>query len=266
MDVKARIRSALITVDDDVVEELAQHASAIYASARAEGGDAAEAGRRVDDQIQAWATDPAVLRRRPKRPAIVEPPSMGSAGLATVLQDVRYAWRLIRRQPAYAALLVATMALGISATTVLGSVAYGVLLKPLPWANAPRLARVYESRQGSTRRLRAIMTNASYVAWRTAPQTLDAIGAWATSQMTITGEDRAERIRVAEVTPSLLPMLEARALVGRIFVDGDDAPARSSIALISHALWQQRFGSRPDISGTTLRLNGKAYTIRSEER
>src|SRR3954464_14116067 len=100
MDVKARIRSALITLDDDVVEELAQHASAIYAAARAEGCDAPEAERRVDDQIQAWATDPAVLRRRPTRAVVVEPPSMGGAGLATVLQDVRYAGRLINGQPA----------------------------------------------------------------------------------------------------------------------------------------------------------------------
>ena len=76
--------------------------------------------------------------------------------LPAILGDVRYAWRLLKRQPAYAALLVATMALGISATTVLGSVTYGVLLKPLSWANAPRLVRLYETRQGNTRRLRAV--------------------------------------------------------------------------------------------------------------
>ena len=71
------------------------------------------------------------------------------------MQDTRYAWRLLRRQPAYAALVIATMGLGIAATTVLGSVAYGVLLKPLPWADAPRLVRLYETaraaRGGSVR-------------------------------------------------------------------------------------------------------------------
>jgi putative ABC transport system permease protein len=178
MDWKTRIRSALAPqpIDEDVVEELAQHAAAAYAAARAEGCDLADADRRVAQQIQAWAADPALLRRRPKREPAIVPPAGAASPLAVVAQDTRYAWRLLRRQPAYAALVIATMALGIAATTVLGSVAYGVLLKPLPWADAPRLVRLFETRQGSTRRFRPMMTNSTYVAWRDASSTLDAIG------------------------------------------------------------------------------------------
>src|SRR5215203_2527871 len=112
--------------DEDVLEELAVHAAAIYAAARAEGCDLRESEARVEEQIQAWTADSVLLRRRRRRrPAVVPPPAQGS-GIDTVLQDARYAWRLLRRQPAYAVVLVATMALGIAATTVLGSVTYGV--------------------------------------------------------------------------------------------------------------------------------------------
>src|SRR5499427_8976716 len=111
------------------------------------------------------------------------------------VQDLRYAWRLLRKQPAYATLVVATMALGIAATTVIGSVAYGVLLKPLPWADAPRLVRLYESREGSTRRFGPMMTNGTFRAWQeTTPETLDALGAWSADQVTFAGETAAERI------------------------------------------------------------------------
>src|ERR1700752_5049612 len=103
------------------------------------------------------------------------------------LQDLRYAWRLLRQQPAYPTLVVATMALGIAATTVVGRVAYGVLLKPLPWADAPRLVRLYETREGSTRRFRSMMTNASYRAWREQATTLDGLGAWSVERVAMAG-------------------------------------------------------------------------------
>ncbi len=119
-----------------------------------------------DGGVQAWVDNAASLRRRPKAVPAVIPPVPVTNHIAAVRQDVRYAWRVIKRQPGYAALLIATMALGIAATTLLGSVAYGVLLKPLPWANAPRLVRFYETRQGSTRRTPPVMTNLAYLEWQ----------------------------------------------------------------------------------------------------
>src|SRR5258708_33076772 len=108
MDWKTRIRSALgSTLDDDVLEELAQHAAATYASARAEGCDAEEAERRVTRQIHAWATDPALLRRRPKREPAIEPPTGSASSLGAAAHDARYAWPLLLRPPAYDSLGIA---------------------------------------------------------------------------------------------------------------------------------------------------------------
>src|SRR4051812_15794464 len=263
MDCKARVRGVFAgtTVDDDIVEELAVHAEALYASARAEGCDTREAGRRVEQQIAAWVANPALLRRRPRRAAVVAPPGGSASPLTSVPQDARYAWRLIRRQPAYSALVVATMALGIAATTVLGSVAYGVLLKPLPWADAPRLVRVYETRQGSTRRFRPTMTNLTYRAWREASATLDALGAWSGQRVALAGQVQASRILITQVTPTLFPMLQAVPALGRGFIAGDDEPGRAPVTVLSYGLWQQQFGGRTEAIGQTIRFDTTVYTV-----
>src|SRR5262245_11758366 len=257
MDWKTRIRSAFDTrvPDEDVIEELAQHAAATYASARAEGLEPAEADRRVEQQIGAWTANPALLRRRPKREAAVAPPPASGSGITRVAQDARYAWRLLRRQPSYAALVVATMALGIAATTVLGSVAYGVILKPLPWADAPRLVRLYETRQGSTRRFGPMMTNVTYNEWVRDPTTLDAIGAWSVGRLTVFNSGGGERIKVGNVTPGLLSMLRAVPVAGRLFVAGDEEAGRPQIVMLSYGLWQEQFGGRADAIGRTIELD-----------
>ena len=277
MNWKKRIESAFepARLDDDVLEELAQHAAATYAAARAEGCDAAHADARVDRQIAAWTANPALLRRRPKREPAVVPPAVPGSPLGSILQDLRYSWRLLRRQPAYAALVVATMTMGIASTTVLGSVAYGVLLKPLPWADAPRLVRLYETRQGSTRRLQPVMTNGLFLAWRDAPSsTLDALGAWSVRTAILSDGENAQQLRVAGVTPGMIDLVGGRPAIGRLFVDDDaraagaaagsggaDAKGPPQVAIISHGLWQQRFGGRADAIGQTLRLDGASYEV-----
>lgn len=274
MDWKTRIRSAFTSApDEDVIEELAGHAAAIYASARAEGCGRDEAGRRVDEQIGVWAANPALLTHRPKREAAVVPPATTASAAAGALQDARYAWRLLKRQPAYAAVLVATIALGIAATAVLGSVTYGVLLKPLPWTDAPRLVRLYESRQGGTQRFSPMLTNGAYVPWHDNPSaTLDALEAWSTRRAILTGVGPSQPIQVAGVTPRLLEVVGGTPLVGRLFVAEDahdirvtpaGAPADGSVptAIISYGLWQQQFGGRADVLQQPLRLDGVTYAI-----
>ncbi len=263
LDWKARLieRFGSMPVEDEVLDELAQHAAATYASARAEGAAPDEAERRVETQIRAWVSDPSLLTRRPRRAPAVEPPPGSASPLSSIVQDARYSMRLLRRQPAYAALVIATMALGIAATTVLGSVTYGVLLKPLPWADAPRLVRLYETRQGSTRRFRPMMTNLTYRAWVDSSTTLDTLGAWSGEQVALANDAHAARISIADVTPSLFPMLGASPRAGRLFAAGDEQPGRPPIVILSYGLWQQQFGGRPDVVGQRLQLDATTYTV-----
>ena len=263
IDWKAQVRAALPpSADEGVVEELAQHAATTYAAARADGVDPPEARQRAADQIAAWAADPAVRAKRPRRPAAVTPPpATGGSRLSAVLQDGRYAVRLMRRQPGHTAIVVATMALGIAATTLLGSVAYGVLLKPLPWADAPRLVRLYETRQGSTKRFRPMMTNGTYRAWREGTRMLDALGAWSNEQVALSDRPGTARIAICDVTPSLFPLLQASPAIGRAFAKGEDEPGRPPIAILSYGLWQQQFGGRADAVGARIRFDTTTYTV-----
>src|SRR5439155_16937137 len=170
MDWKSRVRTAFAGAshmpDDDVIEELAQHARAMYDTARADGCSHEEAEQRLVAQLDRWRLDAASLRRSSRRPPAVEPPRAASASspLAGLSQDVNYSLRLLRRQPRFALLVTLTMALGISATTVLFSVTYSVLMKPLPWPNADRIVRLKETRGGIAPRFNSF-TNAAYVAW-----------------------------------------------------------------------------------------------------
>jgi putative ABC transport system permease protein len=263
MNWHARIRAAFgpLTPEADVIEELAQHAEATYAAQRADGASETDAIARVDEQIAAWITDPSLFHRRPRRAPAVLPPGPTSRRIG-LLQDVHYAARQLRRQPGYAAVVIATMALGIAATTVLVSVAYGVLLKPLPWVNAPRLVRLYETRQGATGRFQPMMTNASYLAWRqSVPTTLDAIAAWSGRRATLRGRGEPRQLKVADVTPGLFEMLGSAPAIGRTFAAREEDPGRPCVVIISHGFWQEQFGGRPDILGERARLDGTPCEI-----
>ena len=263
MDWKPQIRAALADAhtvpDEDVLEELAQHAAASYETARADGCDHEEADRQVRALLASWRGDASVLRRRPWRPLAVEAPAESRSPVAGIARDAQYALRLLRRQPGYALVGILTMALGIGAATTLFSVTYGVLMKPLPWPDADRLVRLSETRQGATRARPWTMTNGTYLAWRDEPSTvIEELGAWSTSTLTVAGTGSAERLRVAAVSPSVFSLLRVRPVLGASFADKED---RTPLALVSYGLWQQRFGGHPDVVGRSIQLDGALYTI-----
>ena len=260
----AHIRTAFgaSAPDDEIIEELAQHAAAMYHAARADGADDAAAGRTVDEQIAVWVREAPVMRRRPRRAPAIEPPPLSRSSASSFFLDVRYALRLLRHQPGYSAVVIATMALGIAATTVLASVTYGVLLKPLPWADAPRLVRLYETRQGSTRRFQPMMTNASYLAWRDpAPSTLDGLGAWSARHVTLTDAGEPRQIRVAGVTPGLFGLLGAVPAIGRSFANGEEQTGRPCLAILSDGFARELAGAPDGAIGRSIRLDGASCTV-----
>ncbi len=178
------------------------------------------------------------------------------------LQDLRYGVRLLRRQPGFAAVAILTMALGISATTMLFSVAYGVLLKPLPWPEAERLVRVTETRQGRTGRVPGTVSNATFLAWREQPSTIEDLGGWRTLTSTLTGAGDPVRVPIISTTPSLFrdsesPSADRTAVPRR----RRRAQASPELVILSYGLWQERFGGRPEIMGDVVRLDDRPHTI-----
>jgi putative ABC transport system permease protein len=256
--VRHAFTNASHTPDLDVIEELAQHARTMYETARADGCTHDEADRRVADQIDRWRLDAAALRHRSRRPPVVEPPASASPSLLTGLaQDIRYAARLLRRQPRHALLTIVTMALGIGAASILFSVTYGVLVKPLAWPAADRMVVLKETRGGSPPRFGAF-TNAAYLAWKDDATTLEQMAAWSQRLVTISGRGEPERIRITAASAGLFPVLGARPLVGSLFEPKDEA---SPVIVLSESLWRQRFGADPAAVGTLLNLDGQAHTV-----
>lgn len=247
--------------DPDVLDELSMHAAAHYEAMRAEGHPSDEAERRVDDLIGVWVEEAADLRRTAKRAAAVLPPSAHGAWLAGVMQDIRYGVRLLARQPGVSVVAIATVALGIGATTLLFSLAYGVLLKPLPWPEADRLVRLTETRDGRAGRVLGTLSNGTFLAWRDQPSTIEDIGGWRTETATLTGAGDPVRVPIIPTTPSLFRVLRVMPSIGRLFNEGEGATAGPGALLLSHRLWQQRFGGSPDVIGRVVRLNERPCTI-----
>jgi putative ABC transport system permease protein len=248
-------------LDDDVVEELAQHARAMYDQARAEGAARDEALRRVDVQIALWAGDATLLtRRRPHAAAIEAPPVTDRSWTHGLINDARYGLRLLRRQWAFTLLAVTTMALGIGVATTLFSVVYGELFRPLPWPGHDRLAVVKEARGGRAPHFGDI-SNATYLAWRDDAATLDGLAAWSPSTVTVSGHGDAERINIAAVTGDLFRLLGAAPLLGTLLEPGDDAGARGPVIVLSEGLWRRRYGADPQVTGRPVEIDGVSHTI-----
>lgn len=177
-------------------------------------------------------------------------------------QDAGYAFRVFRRGPGFHAVAILTMALGIGAATMLFSVADGVLLKPLPWAEAESLVRITETRQGRAARIVGTVSNGTFLAWHDHPSaTVEALGGWLTQTATLTGAGDPVRVSLIPTTPSLFPMLRARPLSGRLFHEGEGGRNQPAAVILSFGLWRERFGGQTDVLGELAHFDGKPYTI-----
>jgi len=248
-------------VDGDVLDELAQHAESTYDELRADGVSEQDALAKIDRLIDGWRTDPAALQRAVRRSIAVVPPSTSRSFFSGTIADALYGLRLMRSRPGYTAITVLTIALGVAAVTTLFSVAYGVLLRPLSWANGDGLVRVIESRGGKQGRIPGTMMNGSYVAWEDQPQTIEGIASWRDGTVTLTGVGDATRVTVASVTPSMFGVLRVQPLRGRAFAPEEGRQGNARFAILSYAIWQQQFGGREDVLNQQIVLDGSPYTI-----
>jgi putative ABC transport system permease protein len=181
-----------------------------------------------------------------------------ATGLEDLARDVRFGWRALLRAPTFLVVAVLTLALGIGATTAMFSVVYGILLRPLPYADQDRLVEIVH--QGATGQL--LGSPAAYFGYRDHNRTFDAIGHWDwdSSPVTVTGDGEPESVTSLEVTHEVLPILAATPMAGRTFSAEDDRPGAAPTVMISHGYWQRRFGGTPAI-GRTLMVEGVAREI-----
>ena len=178
-----------------------------------------------------------------------------------LVQDVRYGFRSLRHARIFTAASVATLALGIGATTAIFSVVDAVLLRPLPYADPNGLVMLWEHHmsQGSEHN---VTGPANFLDWRDEARSFSAMAAFVGTRVTVVtpgGEPVSEQSRYASA--ELLPMLGVRPVVGRLYTRAEDTPAAGRVAVIDYGLWQRRFGGRRDVIGTTVQINGNDVTV-----
>lgn len=188
------------------------------------------------------------------------PPLKGSSPMRNVLQDLRYAVRLLRRSPGFTATIVLTLALGIGANTALFSVVDALLFKPLPYPGADRLyaiALANDTPQGYH-----YWPHPKYAAFAREQTVFEGTAAYARNELTIAAGEEPRRLEAEVVSAGYFPLLGVSAALGRVFTPQEnEVAARDAVVVLSDALWRSAYGADPQVVGRTLRLKNRNYSI-----
>ncbi|MBZ5537612.1 MAG: ABC transporter permease [Acidobacteriia bacterium] len=184
----------------------------------------------------------------------------GGRWLEHLLQDIRYGARMLRKNPAFTAVAVVTLGLGIGAVTAIISVVNGFLFRPLPYRDPARLV-VLHSR--NLRGVLAWMGNSlpDFDEWRGSNHTFEGMAAYAEDSFNLSFNDRPERVQGTAVSASLFSLLGVAPVLGRGIYPDEDRADGAGVVVLGHDLWRHRFGADPAIIGRTVRVNAHAYTV-----
>jgi len=244
-----------------IVEELAQHLADCYTELLAGGLTAAEAERQTraelsGSELLAWEL------RRVERQITQEPIVLGTNRRANMIadlwQDLRFGARMLRKQPGFSLIAVLTLALGIGANTAIFSLIDAVLLQELPYREPGRVVVLWAS---NPRASEAPLASADVAAWRAGTQSFAQVTAFMPQTADLTEQGEPERIGGTAVTPEFFQTIGIEPLLGRAFTPEESQPGAASVGLISHSLWQRRFGADPALLGKEIVVNGSKLTV-----
>jgi putative ABC transport system permease protein len=178
--------------------------------------------------------------------------------MQTLLQDARYAIRLLRRSPGFAATATLTLALSIGASAAIFSAVRGVLVAPLPYSDPDRLVRLFEEAPTSPH---FPMAPADFRDYRAELQTFDGIAAYIRADLQLGDSQQPEHLRGMQVTAGFFNLLGHQTVLGREFEVKDEIPGNNDVAILSHSLWMRRFNGNPAIVGSAVRLSGRMFRV-----
>jgi predicted permease len=183
----------------------------------------------------------------------------GSAIFERLLQDVRYAFRQLQKNSGFTAICAITLALGIGATTTIFSVVDSVLLRPLPYPNAPRVVRIWNT--FTPRGMMEIpFSEPEFNEFRQG-QSFAHLAGFSVGMLTLTGNGDPLHLTASWGTPDFFSVLGSTPFLGRVFTSDEQQQGHTQVALISHRLWQNRFASSRQIVGKSILLNGQSSTV-----
>jgi putative ABC transport system permease protein len=180
------------------------------------------------------------------------------ASLANLRCDLSYGFRMLRKNPGFTVVAVLTLALGIGANTAMFSVVDSILLRALPYKDSERLVVVWEK---PPKGMRNSVSAANFLDWREQNNVFENLVAISPSSFNLSGKDKPERLTGMSTSWDFFKLLGVQPALGRSFSASDDVAGAPRVAVISHALWQRKLASDPDIVGRSLTVDGSPCTI-----
>jgi putative ABC transport system permease protein len=180
--------------------------------------------------------------------------------LETFLQDIRYAFRMLRKNPGFTVVAVLTLALGIGANTAIFSVVYAVVLKPLPFPDSEQLYTIFQQRTKDA----SVQGGFSYLDLQDviAQDTVfSGMTGAASHELTLTGHGDPFIVRVADVTPEVFSIFKQQPILGRMFRAEDGKPGAAHVVILNEGVWRSVFSADPSIIGASINLDKRAFTV-----
>jgi len=178
--------------------------------------------------------------------------------LQSLWQDLRFGARALGRTPAFAAIAIITLALGIGANAAIFSVVNAVLLRPLPWGEPDRAVMIWSKWTAFDK---TWVATGEVVDYRRRSRSLEQVAAWSEGQVNLTGDGEPERLHAAAVTANLFSTLRSSPLVGRSFTPQEDLPGGPRVVVLGFGVWNRRYSADPSIVGRGILINGQAYEV-----
>ncbi|HLK53373.1 MAG TPA: ABC transporter permease, partial [Candidatus Angelobacter sp.] len=237
------------TMDRELAEEMRQHMELKTRQNIAAGMSVEEAGYAAKRQLGNLTRMEEESRK-----------SWGFPFLESLLQDIRYGLRGLRKAPGFTVVAVVTLALGIGATTVIFSVVNTVLLSPLPYKDSARIAEIHtisamfpEFQLGESK--------PDFDDIQVGTHSFEALAIFQNKSANLTSPGAPEQISAATISTEFLPLLGVSPMLGRAFQSGDEERKNGDVALLSQRLWRERFGSDSNVVGRSITLEQKSYTV-----
>lgn len=240
-------------VDQEIAFHLAMRAERLRAKGLNDADARAAAERRFGDVSHVREELVAMDITHGRRHSVMD-------YLEDLVKDLVFALRGLRRAPAFAIAALLTLALGIGSATAIFSVAYGVLLRPLPYTDADRLMEISVNLSG-TNAVFGSLSAPEYMDLTKGTQSFVDVGAWTPRSRTLGGDGNPERVIGASATASLLTLLGARPVAGRLFTAEEDLPGAPLVMLIGYDLWKRRFAEDASIVGRSIVVDGLPQTV-----
>jgi predicted permease len=233
--------------EEELNEELRNHL-AMAAGDRVERGEAAQdAERGARREFGNFELIKDVARE-----------TWGWGSIDRFLQDLRFGIRMLAKSPAFTAVAILTLALGIGANTALFSVVNGVLFNPLPYPHPEQLVTLHESKPNFET---GSISFLNFKDWRKDNTTFSMMGISRGYSFSLIGAGEPEQVQAELISTDFFPLLGVKPTIGRFLEEGEDDFGAAPVVLISAGFWSRKFGSEPDVLGKTLTLEGRSYTI-----